>query len=188
MRSLSKSCRTNRKSEGRPKTKPKPDIWDRVESDKDFKERKNLNEAVEEQARAPSGRGSGSTKTTMVKIGSSIKKSQKATVASEIVTPVIDLTKDSSSEDDEQKYNESLVDILDHFDDETGEEALDLQIKDTTTLSVKRAKELQRNFKNNLKATNNVLDSIIELSSIGIVLNLESRDSLKKAHEINESH
>ena len=160
MRSLSKSHRTNRKSEGRPKTKSKSDIWDRVESEKDFKERKNSTEAAEEQARAPSGKGSGSRQTTVVKIGSSIKKSQNATVASKMATPVIDLTNDSSSDDDEQKYPPSLIDVLEHFDHETGEEALGLQIKDTTTLSVKRAKELLSNFKN-LKADNNVLDSII---------------------------
>ena len=68
------------------------------------------------------------------------------------------------------KYSESLIDIIEHFDDETSEEALDLPIKDSTTLSKKRAKEIQRSSKNNLKATNSVLDTIIEpraeLSSI----------------------
>ena len=63
-----------------------------------------------------------------------------------------------------------MVDIIDHFDDETGEEALGMQIKDVTTLSIRKARSLQRRFNNNLKAENNVLDSInyprADLSSI----------------------
>ena len=82
---------------------------------------------------------------------------------SKTTPPTIDLTRDSSSEDgDKKKYSEPLIDIIDHFDEETGEEALDLQIKDSTTLSLKRAEEIQRTSRNRLKATDSALDAITE--------------------------
>ena len=168
MESLPKSRRTNRKSEECSDTKPKPNIRDRLETLDDFKKRYS-----KERVRAPSNKTSGSMNRTTVSTGAPTNPTSRlqSTEIPKTTPPMVDLTGDSSSEDENiKKYSESLLDIMDHFDEGTGEEALDLQIKDTTTLSMKKAEEIQRISRNKLKATNSALDAIIEpravLSSI----------------------
>ena len=74
--------------------------------------------------------------------------------------PLVNLSDESSGEEDEHKYPPILIDILDHFDYATGEEALDFPFKDVTTISVRKAREIRK--KNpKVQSENNVLDSII---------------------------
>ena len=77
------------------------------------------------------------------------------------VVPLVNLSDESSEEEDERKYPPVLIDVLDHFDFATGEEALDFPFKDVTTISIRKARELRK--KNpGLQSENNVLDSIID--------------------------
>ena len=75
--------------------------------------------------------------------------------------PLVNLSDESSEEEDERKYPPILFDILEHYDFATGEEALDFPFKDVTTISIRKARELRK--KNpKLQGENNVLDSIID--------------------------
>ena len=156
MRSRSNLQQTKQKGKSNPKTKSKTSVWDRVEPEKEFMERKT-SKTLTKKERSPK-----SMQTTSAEAGSSsTREPQNNNENTKMDITLVDLTNDSSSDEDERKYPPSLMDILDHFDYDTGEQALDLQIKDSTTLSVKKAKELRRKFPN-LQAENNVLDCLIE--------------------------
>ena len=97
--------------------------------------------------------------TQMKKKKESSSAQRKSNTKREI--PLVNLSDESSGEEDERKYPPILFDILDHFDYATGEQALDFPFKDVTTISIRKARELRK--KNpKLQGENNVLDSIID--------------------------
>ena len=157
MRSRSKLQQLKRKGIKSPRPIAKTSIWDRVEPEKDFMERKI--QGV--QTRAAIGRISRSAQmTSMERESESVRENPNDNENTKTEVVLVDLADDSSEEEDERKYPPTLIDILEHFDYDTGEQALDLQIKDVTTISVKKARELRKEFPN-LQGENNVLDSII---------------------------
>ena len=131
-------------------------IWERVEPVEAFLERKTQGKIIK---KATSNEVPEST--VMKKKESKLVRlsDNKSNTKPEI--PLVDIADESSEEEDERKYPWKLIDILEHYDFATGEEALDFPFKDVTTLSVRRAKELKRQNPH-LQGENNVLDSILE--------------------------
>ena len=131
-------------------------IWERVEPVEAFLERKTQGKIIK---KATSNEVPEST--VMKKKESKLVRlsDNKSNTKPEI--PLVDIADESSEEEDERKYPWKLIDILEHYDFATGEEALDFPFKDVTTLSVRRAKELKRQNPH-LQGENNVLDSILD--------------------------
>ena len=133
---------------GRKKT-----IRERLEPLEAFLERKTQGKTKKAASNEPP------ESTQMKKKKESPSVQRKSNTKREI--PLVNLSDESSGEEDERKYPPILFDILDHFDYATGEQALDFPFKDVTTISIRKAKELRK--KNpKLQAENNVLDSLID--------------------------
>ena len=143
MRSHSKLKEMKRK---RTKT-----IWERVEPEDAFMERKT-------RGRQTKATTSKSPESTQTKKEESKSVQRNLNTKKEVV--FVDIADESSEEEDERKYQPALFDILEHYDFATNEQALDFPIKDVTTLSVRRAIELRKENPN-LQGENNVLDSIL---------------------------
>ena len=142
-------------------------IWERVESAEAFLERKtqgNIKKAkVAKNPMVKIGHGyptpNETSQSTLRKEKESKPVRNNSNTKPEI--PLVNIADESSEEEDDRKYPQTLIDILEHYDFATGEQALDFPFKDVTTISVRRAKELKRQNPH-LQGENNVLDSILE--------------------------
>ena len=133
---------------GRKKT-----IRERLEPMEAFLERKTQGKTKKAVSNEPP------ISTQMKKKKESSSAQRKSNTKREI--PLVNLSDESSEEEDERKYPPILIDILEHYDFATGEQALDFPFKDVTTISIRKARELRK--KNpKLQGENNVLDSIID--------------------------
>ena len=106
---------------GRKKT-----IRERLEPLEAFLERKTQGKTKKAASNEPP------ESTQMKKKKESPSVQRKSNTKREI--PLVNLSDESSEEEDERKYPPILFDILDHFDYATGEQALDFPFKDETTI------------------------------------------------------
>ena len=125
-------------------------IWERVEPVEAFLERKTQGNIKKAKV----------VKNPMVKIGhdsptpnetpqSTLRKERKSkSVRNNSNTkpeiPLVNIADESSEEEDDRKYPQTLIDILEHYDFATGEQALDFPFKDVTTISIRKARELRK--------------------------------------------
>ena len=144
-------------------------IWNRVEPEEDFRKRRSHPGGSRREEGSKINHDSPSTSRE------AREKTEPTTNPSKAapVVDIVDLTKDSnesSSDEEKPKYPNSFADVMDHFDEATREEALNITIKDVATLSDRTATKLQWRHNNNLSAEDNVLDSIndpnVDISSL----------------------